>query len=150
MAKFTDGRGRQWQLRLNVPVMRLVKDQLDVHLGKLLTDEINPLIDLCSDPIQFVDVLAVMTREQRHDQGVSDADFGESLVGDTLEDAIESFLRALADFCPRHQRRVILRLVDTMHRISQELEDQEEESPTYSTSVSSTRASAELIQPITR
>lgn len=119
MSKFTDTKDRQWTLTLNVPVMRAVREQTGTHLGKLLQNNNQLLIELLADPIAFVDCLATMTAEQRKQRDVTDVDFGESMIGDVFQEAHYAFLEALADFCPGPEYKSVTLMLGAIRKMTQ-------------------------------
>ena len=95
MRNFKDNRGRSWQIALNVYEMKRVRAILGVDLvnvialgkdGKVQVD----LIDrIANDPCLLVDILWVLVEAEAKEQGVSDVDFGSSLAGAAIEEALK-------------------------------------------------------------
>lgn len=110
MHTFTDRAGREWSLDLDVPAVERIQTATPVRVGKLVGTDLAGLDALLEDPVLFVRVLYAMTEPQTTERGVSPESFGAGFGGDALEDAADAFLRALADFSPRQQRRTLLAL----------------------------------------
>lgn len=103
MASFRDRNGKEWALSITVASIKRVRDRLGVNLGMILSDNMKPLADLVSDPVKLVDVIYVLCQPECERCGVTDEQFGESLAGDSFEDAVTAFQTALADFFPKRQ-----------------------------------------------
>ena len=127
MAAFKDRHGREWHFEITPYSMKRVKELTGVHMGKLLDDELKPLNDLLSDAIQFVDVMYCLCKPQCDSDGVTDEQFGMSLVGDPLEAAAEAFMEALADFFPTRQGKILRKLAETSQQLRTVLANQVEE-----------------------
>ena len=110
MATFKDSAGREWELTINVPVMKRVQARTGYHLGKLLNDDCKLLGEITGDPVEFVNVLYAMCESQCKVAGVSDEQFGESMAGDAMDAASNAFLKAIEDFCPSRTRPLIAAL----------------------------------------
>lgn len=139
MAAFKDNAGRAWELRITPAGIRRTKTLVDVNLGTLLANQMQPLSELVSDPIALIDVVYCLCKPQADAIGVTDEQFGEGLVGDGLEAAVDAFLEALSDFFPSRQGRVLKTLFRKMREeqttLAMELEKQIE-SLTFTSSVS--------------
>lgn len=117
---FTDAEGRVWVVKYGYQSIKDVRDsELDFDLGTVLAGEADGLQRLGADPMLFIDLLYVMCRNQRPD--VSDVDFGEAMRGDALEEAQQAFLKALMDFCPSRQRKVLETMVAQSEDIQEEI-----------------------------
>lgn len=106
MSKFTDGKDRKWVLEINPPVMKRVKLATGCNLGTTLTDEAE-LEKLGRDVILLVDIIFAIVQPEAEKRGVSEQDFGESLVGDAYHDAVTAFSHAIIDFCPSRAREMM-------------------------------------------
>ncbi|TXH55091.1 MAG: hypothetical protein E6Q97_09510 [Desulfurellales bacterium] len=105
---FKDAAGRDWQVHVTVGTIKRVRDSLQVDLGRLFDDQLKPLDALLSDPVKLVDVLYVAVKPDADRLGVTDAMFGESLIGDVLERAGEALVGAAIDFQPNAEWRKVL------------------------------------------
>ena len=104
--RFKDTAGRQYKIKVTIPRLRLVRDELDIDLGRQDT-----FIALSINPIDLVNVLYLLVREQVDEHKLTDVEFGEALDGDTLEAAWAAFSEAYLDFCPSHQAMILRRLM---------------------------------------
>ena len=104
--KFKDTKGREYKLRITIPRLRWIRDEIDVDLGKKDT-----FVALSNNPIDLVNVLYMLVKEQADKHGISDIEFGESMDGDTLHEAWEAFSDAYLSFCPSHQAELLRKLM---------------------------------------
>ncbi len=111
MHSFTDNACRTWCVAINVAAIKRVRGLLDIDLYQLVDDGLKQLGKLVSDPVQLVDVLYVLCREEAIARGVSDEDFGRALAGDAITLAAEAFVEELIDFFPDARSRAGLRKV---------------------------------------
>lgn len=121
MAAFVDRHNRQWSLEITPYSMKRVKELTGVHLGKILADEMKPLSDLLLDPIAIVDVLYALCVPQCEQKGITDEQFGQALVGDSFESAVEALLIAIQDFFPNRQKELLAKLFSKGRQIEQAL-----------------------------
>lgn len=112
MHGFTDGKGRVWELAIDVAAVKRVRALLEIDLYEVATGPgAQALAALITDPCKLVDVLFALCRDQAQRQNVSDEDFGRGFAGDSLQAAAESFLEELIDFFPDRKGRENLRLL---------------------------------------
>jgi len=107
MAKFKDANGREWPFAIDVQAIKDVALHTGVKIHKLLADDAAALQELLGDPVAFVDVLFVLVGGRPGKAEPANEDFARALGGDSLEDAANAFMEALADFSPGRQRKVI-------------------------------------------
>jgi hypothetical protein len=116
MPSFKTADGREWLIRLDAPKIREVRTELEIDLGALDFSKIAQA--LANDPVLLVDVLWVLCREQAQTvYHIESRAFGESLVGDALDDAAEAIIKARADFSPARMKALILKTAETSERI---------------------------------
>ena len=101
---FKDKTEREWDLRLNAPIVKDVKEQLGV---KLTSFEEDPLDKLSTDPVLLVDVLYLICKEQADARDMTSRQFGECLNPD-LEGVVEALLAAIVGFFPPGKRSAVL------------------------------------------
>jgi hypothetical protein len=117
MASFEDDKGRVWPVRVDVGVIRRVRNLLRVDLNTLVVlDKEAPaeqslLFRLQTDPVLLVDVLFLACEGRAKELGVDDQAFGRMMAGDVIERATVALLEAIADFTPSPRLRKILRTV---------------------------------------
>lgn len=111
MATFTDKKKREWVLDLDVHLVEQIETRTEVRVDHLIANKWAGLESLFGDPIKFVRLLWVMVEEQAAAKAITPEDFGRGLGGDSLEDAGNAFVKALADFSPRQQRAVLTALL---------------------------------------
>ncbi len=126
MRRFTDTKGRTWDIELNVRQMKRVRDILGVDLvniistgkdGAVATDTLDRV---ANDPILLVDILWVLCEGQAKSAGVTDEDFGSSLAGESIAEATRAFLDELVDFFPGARRLFLRKAVDLARRFETE------------------------------
>jgi hypothetical protein len=117
MPSFTDNQNRKWHVTLSVATVKALRDRINLDL--LSTDETQkPAFErLAGDPVLMVDALWVLVEPQAQTQGVTDVEFGSSLGGDSIEDATNAFLEALAEFFPRQRRAVMLKALGKLREL---------------------------------
>lgn len=103
---FTDTAGRDWLVSLNIATVKRVRDMLDVDL---LSGDQQVFATLATDPVMLCDVIYVVCKPQADDRGISDEQFGQAMSGDSLGNATDALLGALADFSPSLQKRALMR-----------------------------------------
>lgn len=106
MSKFVDVKGDEWRVKVTLPLLKRVRSDLDIDLGKP-----TEFIALAENPIDACDVIYVLCRKQCERRNLTDEDFGSRLAGDVLEDAWKALEKAYLDFCPDRQRKALQSLV---------------------------------------
>jgi len=102
-ARFTDATGRDWLVEITVDTVRQVRKELDVDLMQAAGGDV--LERLAADPVELVDVLFVICRDQAEERGLSDVDFGRSLAGDAIEAATDALIDSIVAFFPPRLRK---------------------------------------------
>lgn len=111
MKSFRDNAGRAWVLAIHVLAVKRVRGMLGIDLYSLIDDRFQGLGKLLADPVQFVDVLYVLCKDEADRLGVTDEDFGRAMAGDAIELASTAFLEELTDFFPDPRVRAGIRKV---------------------------------------
>lgn len=113
MKSFTDTAGRAWTIVINVAAVKRVRALLGINLYALVDDRFAGLSRLLGDPVDLVDVLYVLCKDEATALGVSDEDFGRAMAGDAIERAADAFLAELTDFFPTPRvRQALGRLIE--------------------------------------
>jgi hypothetical protein len=125
MQAFKDTAGRTWEITINVATVRRVRGScLKLDLMKLVDDGAKGLTDLLNDIVAFVDLLYVLCQPQADQLGVTDIQFGESMGGDSLDQAADAFMKEFIDFFPQKKARENLhQLMSKSKSVSQILMD---------------------------
>lgn len=108
MASFTDDKGREWCVSLNINKARALRERLNVNI--LNTEGLDIL---AQDVVLLVDVIYVLCEDQLKARNVSDVEFGESLSGMSLQSASDALIEAILDFSPPRQQKVLRQLHQT-------------------------------------
>lgn len=98
MASFKDRKGNIWDVELVYTTLKRLKDRLGLDVGKLVADELKPLVELYNDPCRMVEVLYVMCEDQIRQRNMSDEDFGRLFDGDTIAAGVEAWESSLITF----------------------------------------------------
>lgn len=91
MRAFKDTKSRQWKLSITVGVL----DQICEELGD---DIFNDPTNISMSPKDNVHMLWITVEDQAEAKGVTPRDFGRALDGETLREAMNQWMGALADF----------------------------------------------------
>ena len=106
MAKFTDSEGDQWLVRVTVREYSKIRNQLEIDLYKLFTDESQ--MKIFDDPLIWTTAIYYCCESQCDKRQIDEAEFFGRLYGDCLDDAVLAFIEAVRDFFPKGlQRRAI-------------------------------------------
>lgn len=117
MKTFRDNAGRTWVVSINVSAVKKVRGLAGIDIYGLVNDSFQGLAKLLNDPIDLVDVLYVLCKDEADKLGVSDEDFGRAMGGDSLEHAADAFVNELADFFPDPRLRAGLKKVFAKNRM---------------------------------
>lgn len=104
MPVFKDRNGREWLVRLDVAKIREVRERYQVNLAAIDGSAYDRLE---GDPELLVNVLWTLCKSQGPEHQVTEAQFGESLVGDAIDDATAVMLKSISDFFPKSKREMI-------------------------------------------
>lgn len=110
MHPFTDSAGRTWILSMNVGAIRRVKAQLGIDLLTVLDHDCQLFARLGADIALAVDLVWVLIADQAEKMGVTDEQFGESLVGDAIDRAMEALVAETIAFFPQGRRAILAKL----------------------------------------
>ena len=102
MRTFADAQGREWTLDLNIASLRKLRARaatVETLKNVDLLDYAGVLLSL-SDPFFSADLLFETLREDADERGISAEDFGASLRGVFLFDAIAEWTAEYLDFFP--------------------------------------------------
>ena len=107
MKTFKDKTGTQWTIDITVTTIKRVKSMLDIDLLTAADGEL--MQRLASDEVLMVDLIYAICYPQCEDRSVTDEQFGELLVGDSIDAAYTAFLEELADFFRDPAKRRVMR-----------------------------------------
>jgi hypothetical protein len=86
--------------------MKRVKSLTGFNLGSALANE-GQMQELHSDLALIADVVYGLCQPEAEKRGVSDEEFGESLVGDAYIAMLDALRESITDFFPKEDRRKI-------------------------------------------
>jgi len=96
MARFNDKKKRTWKIDLDAYVLKEVRSRTSIDLGDLSADGWAQL----ENDIDLVDVLLVLTEDQREEREVKPREFAKTVRGPVLDHARAAIQEAAADFFP--------------------------------------------------
>lgn len=102
MRTFLDATGREWHIELNIASLRKIRASaatVETLKNVDLLDYAGVLLSL-SDPFFAADLLFETVREDADERGISAEEFGASLCGKFLFDAIAEWTAEYLDFFP--------------------------------------------------
>ena len=94
---FKDLHGNKWTVEVNMATVKRIKDSLDCNIADLNNKE--TMTKLADDIVFLVDVIYLCLKPQLDEKGISDVEFGQSLDGETVNQASEAFMEAFIAFC---------------------------------------------------
>lgn len=101
MRSFNDREGRAWQLTVDLPAAKRVRQATAFDV---MTADFEKL---SADPITLVDVIYCLCKQQADAAGITDEQFGRLLSsGDAINGATDALLEELSDFFPTGRREV--------------------------------------------
>ena len=101
-----DTTGRSWTTNISVGTIKRVKEITGRNLMDLAGGEL--AAEVMGDPCLLCDILYAIHKPEAARLGVTDAQFGEALAGDSIEEATDALMAELIDFFPNRQRRELL------------------------------------------
>jgi hypothetical protein len=110
MKTFTDAKGREWSIELNISVARRVKAATGVDFLAVWNGQLACLQQL-EDPEKLCDGLFCICEAQAKAAGVTAEQFGEGLAGDVVARATTALLEELVGFTPNPRLRTALQRV---------------------------------------
>lgn len=121
MSRFTDYKGRQWDLHLTAGNVAAAKRETGVNLG--MVSESNEWAEMLFGPHErFVALLFVLCKDQATAQNISPDEFLCGFDGPALEAAGNALIEAIALFFPRS--RIAAALRDGMQKMLDEADRQ--------------------------
>jgi len=102
MSSFTDTKGRDWSVAVNVGTMAAVKRETGVNLAEAIKPSSDVIETISTDPSVFFEILTVILKKQLDDKSVSVDEFAEGLDDeDVAIDAMKSLIEGIIDFFPK-------------------------------------------------
>lgn len=107
--KFTDSTGKEWEVKVNPPVIKRVRKLADFDLLAQPNGTNGVVHQLMCDPILLADVLYCVCKPQADEAGVTDEQFGGALGGDAISAGMNALFDALIEFIPNATQRPVAR-----------------------------------------
>jgi hypothetical protein len=114
---FADAGGRKWEVGISVSTLGRVKSLAGINLLDVVDRGSTLLDDLANDPISLCNVLFAIVKPQADALGVTDEQFGEALLGDSIADATDALIQAIIDFFPKARRSLLQKAFDRAKKI---------------------------------
>lgn len=121
MKQFVDSKNRKWTLAVNVVNAKRVRDVCGVNVLDLYANE--TAVAVFGDPITLVQVLLVLCQSQIDALSISDDEFCDGIVGDTLERAAHCLLESVADFFPQAKRQTLNKIQESAQKIAEKTQE---------------------------
>lgn len=110
MAKFTDANGKTWDVFIDIPIIKKLREnQLDVL--NMFSGKMEVFEQIIGDPVKLVDTMWLVCERQIAERGMDEDGFARSLFGDALLSAADALVEGVCDFFPDPKRRATLRAV---------------------------------------
>jgi hypothetical protein len=113
--RFTDGKGRPWDVEIDVVTIGRVRERLKVNLLEVVLPD-NTLLEKLADPCLLVDVLFALCEDQAKEKNVSDIDFGKSMTPESIEEGLRGILEGVVNFSPRGVRPAYQKMLDAARK----------------------------------
>ena len=91
---FRDNQGHLWQLPIDFPAIKRVRQLLDVDL---IAADFEKTLQKLADPITLIDTIYAICKPEADRMGLNDVDFGCRMAVD-LDPIVDQLLGGLADF----------------------------------------------------
>jgi hypothetical protein len=117
MKKFTDNKGRDWLIEINITAVKHVRAALQINLLEAQTGQLQAKI--AQDIVLLVDILYVLCKAQADERKISDEEFGRAMYGDVFGPAKDAFEEELAAFFQSGQRQLILTALAKTRKLEQ-------------------------------
>ena len=102
MQKFKDGEGREWELSLDIPKAKKLRDKIGVNL----LDGGKGLEQLAADGFLLFDAIYLLCEPQATIAEITEEQFQERLSdGDAILDASDCLMEELSRFIPKRHRQ---------------------------------------------
>ena len=102
MSKFQDNKDRNWIIDIRVSTARKVLKETGVDLLDISSYE-----TVFSSTLSLIEILLVLTKEQRHERGITEEDFVDSLAGDAAVEAVGVLIDGVVEMFPEEQKKML-------------------------------------------
>lgn len=100
---FKDLHDNEWTIEVNMAAIKRINEALGCNIADLANRKITKR--LADDIVFLVDVIYLCLKPQLDEKGISDVEFGQSLNGETVNQASEAFMEAFINFFPEQTRQ---------------------------------------------
>ena len=102
MSKFQDNKDRNWIIDIRVSTARKVLKETGVDLLDISSYE-----TVFSSTLSLIEILLVLTKQQRHERGITEDDFVDSLAGDAAVEAVGVLIDGVVEMFPEEQKKML-------------------------------------------
>ncbi len=110
--EFKDRAGRSWSIKVDLGVLRAVKESHGIDLQRVATDP--RVLEVIDDHCALAEILGIILAAQLELAGVTSEDFESALDGEALLAATLAIVRAIRDFLPATHAKLVTQLHKTM------------------------------------
>ncbi len=103
--KFSDRFDREWEVCIDVPAMKRIKDATGVNIL-----DMTELGQIGNDPVKFVEVIYAAVNPEA--KGITPEDFAKGFTGDSLESASDALVNSILAFLPKKKADQLRQMID--------------------------------------
>ncbi len=121
MPKFTDDKGRDWRVHVDLPAIvnvREIDTEEPIDLGSLKNFATN-FIRMGDDTCLLCAVLFVVCEEQAKERELDYVNFSKLILGDAIEEATLALEEATTNFFPQSKRSHLQRLQKKLDKVQE-------------------------------
>jgi len=107
MPTFKDNKEREWDVAIDAPKIDKIREECDPNFLLHDSEKENTYERLLNDPVLLCRVIYILCTKQREERGVTEEDFYMEVIGDAIDRATQSMLKAIVSFTPRRTRAVL-------------------------------------------
>lgn len=115
---FVDNKGESWDTRIDVSVIRRVRQEHGIDLSKILSSQ-EQTAALSDDIVLLVDVLYAVCKPTADNRLIDAEAFAMRLSGNAIESAIDSLMQSIIDFFPQSRSKILRQIWDKTKEIQQ-------------------------------
>lgn len=121
MSEFIDEAKRTWTIKINVVVLKRIRELAKIDL--LGEQDGRSMVELIAeDPVMLGETLYAICKPQADERDMTDDDFCEVLIGDTLEVASNALIEGIIDFFPKRRGTILSAVHEKTKALQEEAE----------------------------
>ena len=118
MHKFKDNNGLEWEIELNIAVVKKIRNELEVDLNALTEGQ---MADITTKPETLVDIISVICTPQIVKRELDEYSFANCMIGEAIDNAYEALVKELIFISRHNQRQVVARAWETVQKADKKL-----------------------------